>query len=493
MSLVDLALSIPWLMESQALEALLSIAAREPLSEDAIKERMHGPKALTLRNGKRRDDGGRMTMREGVALIPIDGPIYRYADYFTSMSGGITTEALAKQLQAAIDDSAVQAILFVIDSPGGEATGINELSEAIYAARSKKTVWAYVEGYGASAAYWIASAADTVVIDDTALLGSIGTVLGVPDPTKRTRFTIEIVSTQSPKKRPDVTTEEGRAVVQQIADGLTDVFIAKVARNRSITADQILAIEGGMLIGAAAVAAGLADQIGSEEGCVAALLAQIATSPFRRPPEGVRLPQRREGLSMNVFSREWWGNLIAGAADAGQQPDAQPGQLVQGELLQAVAAPLQLLEASLGTSAAAMAAPGQADPAMAAEIDKLKAQIETQRLTQVARDAEAFAAAAVRDRRAMPAESNALIALYTRAANDDHAAPMSEGEPTRRAQLESLVSSRPQHSLTTEQVKVGAGGVLESGAETRMSETRRKELLNATPLGQAAIKQAKSA
>src|SRR5690606_13893161 len=108
------------------------------------------------------------------ATIVIDGPIYRYADFFTSVSGGVTTEALARDLGIALADQSIGAILLMIDSPGGEATGINELADTIYAARSRKPIVAYIEGYGASAAYWIASAADLVVIDDTALVGSIG-------------------------------------------------------------------------------------------------------------------------------------------------------------------------------------------------------------------------------------------------------------------------------------------------------------------------------
>jgi ClpP class serine protease len=50
-----------------------------------------------------------------------------------------------------------------IDSPGGEVNGANELAQAIYDARGKKPIVAYVGGAGASAAYWVASAADRVV------------------------------------------------------------------------------------------------------------------------------------------------------------------------------------------------------------------------------------------------------------------------------------------------------------------------------------------
>jgi hypothetical protein len=68
-------------------------------------------------------------------------------------------------------------------------------------------------GHGASAAYWIASAADEVVVAPTAIVGSIGAVMAISDRTKadeaRGVSTIEIVSSQSPKKRLSPTSAEG--------------------------------------------------------------------------------------------------------------------------------------------------------------------------------------------------------------------------------------------------------------------------------------------
>jgi ClpP class serine protease len=272
--LYNLALVVPWCITDEALEAMLAIAAGEDLDEAAVKQRFHGPKSLALRDGTRRDDSARMSMREGVALIPVDGPIYRYADMFTAMSGGVTTDQLAKDFQRALDDPAVRAVLFVFDSPGGEATGINELADAIYAARGQKPLGAYAEGYMASAAYWLASATGDIWVDDNALVGSIGTVMGVPDPAKRTSYRIDFVSKQSPKKRVDPTSEAGRAYLQAMVDDMTEVFVARVMRNRAMTREQVLAVEGGMLVGQKAVDAGLADRLGSEEQAIQDLLAR---------------------------------------------------------------------------------------------------------------------------------------------------------------------------------------------------------------------------
>lgn len=83
--------------------------------------------------------------------------------------------------------------------------------------------------------------------------------------------TIEIVSSQSPNKRPDINTDEGRAKIQARVDELAEVFIAKVARNRGITVVDVVKNfgVGDVSVGKSAVRSGLADGLASFEGIIA--------------------------------------------------------------------------------------------------------------------------------------------------------------------------------------------------------------------------------
>lgn len=260
----------PWLMLPESLDALLAIA-----------DRQGNPDALEARLGRPLDNTRAVTLRDGVAVIPITGPIMRYANLFTRISGATSTQELATDLRTALDDPKIKAIVLNIDSPGGEATGINELADMVYAARSRKPIKAYVGGTGASAAYWIASAADEVVVDDTALLGSIGVVLEVAvrqaTPSQK-RYTL--VSSNAPNKRPDVETERGRAEIAKTIDALANVFTAKVARNLGVKPEKVAVMgdHGGLRVGAAAVKAGLAHRTGSLE----ALIAELSGQPSAR-------------------------------------------------------------------------------------------------------------------------------------------------------------------------------------------------------------------
>lgn len=260
----ELASAQPWLMLPDALDNLL-----------AISERMGDPVALETKLGRKLDNSHSVSIRNGVAVVPVIGPIFRYANLFTEISGATSTQVLATDIREALDNPAVQSIVLNIDSPGGVASGINELAEMIYAGRSQKRIVAYIGGSGASGAYWVASAATEIVIDETGIAGSVGVVVeAVVENEKATgRKSYQIVSRNAPNKRPDLSTDEGRAKVAETIDALEDVFVAKVARNLGVDPKNVpgMGDHGGLRVGAAAVEAGLAHRLGSLEGLITEL------------------------------------------------------------------------------------------------------------------------------------------------------------------------------------------------------------------------------
>ncbi|MFA0266841.1 S49 family peptidase [Vibrio cyclitrophicus] len=265
-------MSQPWALDQQLLSLMSDIANREV---DSLSLDDFVPESLATKSGKRLTRG--MEKREGgVALISVSGVISRYANLFTNICGGTTTQLLAQDFTQALNDPSIKAIVFNCDSPGGEANGIHELAEMIYQARGKKRIIAYVGGMACSACYWIASACEEVVIDATASAGSIGTVLQMRRRKEKADDdfeTIEIVSSQSPNKRQDPGTETGRAAYQKHLDDLAEVFVQRVARNMAVDRDTVINDfgGGGILVGQAAVDKGMAHRLGSLEGVIAEL------------------------------------------------------------------------------------------------------------------------------------------------------------------------------------------------------------------------------
>jgi ClpP class serine protease len=264
-----------WLMEESHVRQILDIIER-PRSSDEIR-------AVEAQLGRPLDNSRTTTMRGSVAVIPITGPIFRYANLFTMLSGATSTEALSLDFAAAMRDPAVEAMLLNIDSPGGEATGINELGDMIASARSSKPVWAYIEGYGASAAYWLASPAERIVMDATAAarLDRRGDGRARPDQGqgRPDRVCHQPVAKQAARPddraRQDAAADAGRRHGQRVC--------RQGRAHRGVSAEHVLERfgAGGMLVGRAAVDAGLADALGSFEATLAELAAQGAKPDIR--------------------------------------------------------------------------------------------------------------------------------------------------------------------------------------------------------------------
>jgi len=266
----NIAASRPWLIEPAALETILAIA-----------NGMGDPEALQTKLGKSLENTRTVRMVDGVAVVPVTGPIFRYANLFTEISGATSTQVLATDIRTALDNPYVSGIVLDINSPGGEATGINELAGQVRAGARQKPIVAYAGGTMASAAYWIGAAATDVVADATAIVGSIGVVMSYLDTTKRDEKSdvrrVEIVSSSSPDKRLDPNTDMGRAKVQAMVDALGEVFINAVAKFRGTTADKVKSDfgRGGVLVGAEAKAAGMVDRIGSLDTVIAELAGRL--------------------------------------------------------------------------------------------------------------------------------------------------------------------------------------------------------------------------
>lgn len=232
------------------------------------------------------------TIRDGIAVIPVHGIITARTDLFTFLMGGTGLDILARDIQTALDDDDVKGIMLDFDSPGGVAVGPSEMAAIIHNATLWKPVWAYVGRSCCSAAYWLASATDRIVVEKTAMLGSIGVVSSVPvqetadaDGYKQ----IEIVSSNAKNKRPDPRTPEGLDTIRSELDALESEFIDAVAKYRNVSTETIKTDfgQGGVLIGDAAINAGMADSMGTYESTLYELSQQTKKGEKTMDPQSI--------------------------------------------------------------------------------------------------------------------------------------------------------------------------------------------------------------
>ncbi len=429
----DLAASIPWAITPEGLRGILEIAeAHLSASADraAWEERIQ---AVEARLGRPLDNAREVTTRGGVATIPVTGPIFRYADMFTRLSGAVSIETLATDLQAAMDAPAIHSIVLAIDSPGGEANGTPEFADMVRSAANVKPVTAYVSGMGASAAYWIASAASHIVVDQIALLGSIGVVQPVRDPSKERAATIDFVSSQSPRKRPNPTTAEGRGQIQGMVDALADVFIAAVARNRDVSPETVASDfgRGGLLVGQAAVDVGLADAVGSYEQVLAGLM-----------DAGGRAPQFTGARLSGVAAQS---TIAAGGMTVAEQQDDTAAKAYASE------------QAARQAEQRAAQLSAQLDQERAERERERAAYAQERQARQVA-DITASVEALVRDGKLAVHAQDTARTLLIQAMHDDMRAD-ADGLPhngqTRVTALTAFLTAQELHGMDRETVAVG--------------------------------------
>jgi signal peptide peptidase SppA len=475
---LDLAASVPWAIRPEALEAILTIAAREDIPQDVVARLMTSgsTEAVAAKLGKPLDNTRSVTVRDGVAIIPIAGPIFRHANLFSEISGATTTEAVAQDLATALATPAVRAILLEVDSPGGEVAGISELAAMIRAATAEKPVTAYIDDLGASAAYWLASAAGSIVAAPTAVLGSLGVVAVMRDPSKTKSTDLEFVSSQSPNKRPDLTTEAGKAQVQATVDALADVFVADVARYRGTSVETVLSDfgQGGVFVGQQAVDAGMADAIGSHEQTLRDLAEQTApvdTAPAAARPAG---PGRKAAMGMRDKFFAWLDGLDAsGSAD-------QEAAIVSGNL-------------DTQPSPAIVATRVESNDEtemrrLRAELTAARAESDRLRVERIQAEALGFVTQAIAGEKAFPVEREAIVALYVQAALDD--VKMADGA-NRVALLAAIYTARPASALTREQLNPTAIQIMRQTESTlpkgeeKPDATEKARLIGMTSFGQA--------
>jgi signal peptide peptidase SppA len=227
------------------------------------------------------DDGySESRVKNRIAIIDVMGPIFARAGWFDKISGAVDVEALAGELNMALENPDIEGIILHIDSPGGEVSGTSDLARMVAEGRSRKKIYAYVQGSAASGAYWLASSADKIYMADTAMVGSIGVVMGYRDEKEKDAKAgvknLEIVSSQSPYKRLDPDTSEGRTKVQETVDSIAEVFVQTVARNRNVSAETVTKEfgQGWMKVGTDAVRLRMADGIGTLDSVMALMKTQ---------------------------------------------------------------------------------------------------------------------------------------------------------------------------------------------------------------------------
>lgn len=298
---------------------------------------------------------------DGVAVIDIQGSILQRATwrnlYYAEYLGCCVTEYLSYQFDIALSDSTIKAILFRVNTPGGQAAGMDSFSEKVFAARGIKPIVAHVDGMNCSGGYYFTSPCDAIFSTRDSTHGNIGTYLGFYNLDKMLEeagiVEYEFVSSVSPDKVPDETTPEGAALYQEHIDALGQNFVDAVARNRGISSADVIKNYGNgwIKVGKSALDAGMIDGLGSFESVLTAMVNDQTPAQIQAQFSGGVIQMLRNSLKLPLSILLGGQQVHATEIEVeGQTASSVPSLMVPPVVAPAAAAPAPAVQpvATLG-------------------------------------------------------------------------------------------------------------------------------------------------
>ena len=207
-----------------------------------------------------------------VARIPIRGVLIEEGGRGLFDQPG-PVEAALRQIRAATEDDAVEAIILEIDSPGGSVTASDLLYKALMdfrKSRDGRQVIALLGDVAASGGYYVAVASDYIIAHPTTLTGSLSVLISKLNVKQLgDRYGVKMDTIKSGKNKDLLSpfselTEEQRALLQSLVDDMHERFVSLIANGRGkMTIEDIRRLaDGRVFTGARAMELKLVDEVG---------------------------------------------------------------------------------------------------------------------------------------------------------------------------------------------------------------------------------------
>lgn len=395
MRLLRAILSSPWMVDAATAEASLPLVARLLAGEDVRfhdEERDCRPYAFSASTMKKVRYGSFENAPKGsVAVYPVLGTITKHPQ----LCGPEGTESLMMRMAAADELENISGHLLEIDSGGGEGTNMETVARFIRE-DLKKPVVAWFNGTCASAAYYLAAAADEVYAsEDTDMVGSIGVLVSFADFRgmweKRGVKFHDIYASQSELKNLDIKQAlEGdyEKIRSEFLDPYADRFIRTIRELRpGLTDDD--AYKGQTYMAPRAEEIGMIDGILSYQGAVDRVLA-LAGDPGDLDEEDDPLEdifkinntdmeyQRIQSVLGYALEMQDGGAFLRAEelAKLNRHIVAEGFEAVEADAMQALHTTIDNIGARMDELATAVADLRTAGEGMAARLDEQAAQIQ---------------------------------------------------------------------------------------------------------------------
>jgi signal peptide peptidase SppA len=273
-----------WLMERNAMRNFAALAASN-VTADLEQVREMRPKE---------------SRQKAIGIVPITGVLEARETMLGQMLGMSSYERIGAMFDYLVKDDTVSGIVLDVASPGGMVYGAQELADKIFQARGTKPIVAVANPLMASGAYWIAAAADRIVVTPSGDVGSVGVIAEHVDLSQANdkvgaKVTI-IRSSGSPYKGEasdtEPLTDEGRHNLQSRADAIYGKFVGDLAKFRGVSVDYVNENfgKGRVVDSKTAIRAGMADRVGTLEEIAGKMAAGKVRIAAERAQDDWELP-----------------------------------------------------------------------------------------------------------------------------------------------------------------------------------------------------------
>lgn len=217
-----------------------------------------------------------------IALLSVDGVIQDVGSGTFWSQVEYDHQFFLKQLETILIDPTVQAVVLSVNSPGGGAIESAEIHEKLVQIKKEKNIPIYVSmgSMAASGGYYIAAPGDKIYAHRETITGSIGVIMSSYNFSQLAKnFGVEFETIKSGEHkdmfsgtRP--TTDEEKAMMQEMINDSYEVFVDIVEQGRGMSEADVKAVADGRILGGSqAVNAGLVDELGGLDDAIASLRA----------------------------------------------------------------------------------------------------------------------------------------------------------------------------------------------------------------------------
>ncbi len=232
-----------------------------------------------------------------------------YALGVCAMDEGINARSLVKDVEEAVNNDDIRAIVLRVDSPGGDAMASDYIAEALKKAKGKKPVIISQGFVAASGGYWLSMYGDTIVAAPGTITGSIGVIggwlynkgakemLGLSTDFVKAGahadlgfgFQLPLIGLGVPDRNMNL---EERSKVEKMIRGMYGEFVNKVATGREMTEEAVGQIaQGRVWSGIDGKTNGLVDILGGMETAVN-IAKEKAGIPKEQSVEIIEMPKK---------------------------------------------------------------------------------------------------------------------------------------------------------------------------------------------------------